>query len=106
VNSWVGYSILRVLFFAVPLAGLLLAGIEPWIAGLVSAVIAFCLSYVLLGRRRDELVADLAAKRAAPTVKADDELAEDRDIRPAAPAAESADDPASERDRRGESRAE
>lgn len=114
MNSWVGYSILRVLFFAVPLAVMLLAGLEPWIAGVLSAIIAFCLSYILLGRRRDRLVADLRSKRGKPATT-DDEAAEDdvAEARTDADAAaaryregEELGPTASERDRGGETRTE
>ncbi len=116
MNSWVGYSILRVLFFAVPLAVMLLAGLEPWIAGVLSAIIAFCLSYILLGRRRDRLVADLRSKRGSHR-SSDDEAAEDEvavaEARGEADAAaatyregEELGPTGSERDRRGESRPE
>lgn len=117
MKSWLGYSILRILFFAVPLTVMLVGQVEPWIAGVLAAVIAFCLSYIVLGRRRDALVADLRNKRRAGR-KTDDEVAEDeesqiaeaRDEADAAAARSRAGEElgptGSERDRGGETRTE
>jgi mannitol-specific phosphotransferase system IIBC component len=76
VPAWVLYTVYRILAFAVPLAILLLLGIEPWLAALLAAIIGFCLSYILLRTRREEVARDLyaATQRAkkAP-VRSDDE---------------------------------
>jgi hypothetical protein len=59
-RTWVWYSVVRVGIFAVVLAVLLLVlPVQPWISTLLAAVIAFCLSFILLGRPRAELAEDL-----------------------------------------------
>ena len=85
MKPWVSYGLIRIALFAVVLAVLLLLGIEGWIAAIVAAIIAFCVSYLFLRRQRDRAAADLYNARhageATPgtgTVNAEDEAAEDR----------------------------
>lgn len=80
IPSWLTYTLLRLLFIAVPLAVLLL--ILPgdlWIVSAVAAVaIGFCLSYLFLGKSRQAVADQLAAanKRDRRKAKAsqDDEI--------------------------------
>jgi hypothetical protein len=59
VPAWLVYSVLRVLMFAVPLAGFLLLGFNPWLATVLAAIIGFCLSYIFLRKPRDEVAEGL-----------------------------------------------
>lgn len=76
VPAWVLYTVYRILAFAVPLALLLLLGIEPWLAAVLAAIIGFCLSYILLRQPREEVARDLYAatqRTKKPQVRSDDE---------------------------------
>ena len=48
--------------FGLVFAGMLFADIAWWIAALFATVIAFAVSYIFLGRQRDELAADIKAR--------------------------------------------
>jgi hypothetical protein len=63
VPVWVYFSVLRVLMFVVPLAALLVLGIEPWVATLLAAVIGLCLSYIFLRKPRESVAMGLYAAR-------------------------------------------
>jgi len=82
VRSWVLYTLARLGVFAAVLAILLLVGLPWWLAAIFATVIALAISFLALGRLRDGVVADLAARaehRGRPTladVDADDEDAE------------------------------
>ncbi len=78
MRSWVLYSLARLGLFAGVLALLLLLGIEWWIAAIVAAIIALCVSYIFLGGLRTRAAEQLAAAR-APRPTADDE-AEDAEL--------------------------
>lgn len=71
------YSVLRLLTFAVPLAVLLLLGIEPWIATVLAALIGLSVSYIFLKAPRDQVSRDLYELRHGAKPAADDESAED-----------------------------
>jgi hypothetical protein len=73
--------VLRLLVFIVPLAILLLLGVEAWISVVAAALIGLCLSYILLRRPRDAVSRDLyeVRHREKAPVSADDE-AEDSAI--------------------------
>jgi len=80
--AWLRYTLLRLLFIAVPLAVLLiLFGSQYWLVWVVASVIAgFALSYIFLRGPREAMAQELAAKRnATPVVKGDD-AAEDAEI--------------------------
>ena len=80
--AWLRYTLLRLLFIAVPLAVLLvLFGSQYWLVWVIASVIAgFALSYIFLRGPRDAMAQELAAKRnAKPVVKGDD-AAEDAEI--------------------------
>ena len=81
IPSWVTYTVLRLLVFVVPLAILLLLGVEAWISVVAAALIGLCLSYILLRRPRDAVSRDLyeVRHREKAPVSVDDE-AEDSAI--------------------------
>ena len=72
---WIWYTALRILLFAVPLAVLLLAGVNPWVSALVAAVFGLSASLLFLRRQRESIASDLyaARHREAPAVRPDDE---------------------------------
>ena len=75
VPTWVYYSVLRVLMFAVPLGILLALQIVWWLAAILAAVIGLCLSYIFLRTPRESVARDLYAARHRTTepVHPDDE---------------------------------
>jgi hypothetical protein len=97
IPSWVTYSVLRLLLFAVPLAIMLILRIDWWIAVIAAALIGLCLSYVVLRKPRDAVARDLyaARHRTAPATTVDDD-SEDAAIDAATTATTAAkDEPAS-----------
>lgn len=88
-RTWVWYSLVRVGLFAVVLAVLLLVlPVAPWISTLLAAVIAFCVSFIFLGRPRAELAQDLDRMRRgerAPVVEPTDDDVEDAAVEGTAP---------------------
>lgn len=76
IPAWLTYTVLRLLFIAVPLVVLLLVlPSDLWVISVVAAVvIGFCLSYLLLRGPRQAVADQLAAARrrerteAKPTV--------------------------------------
>lgn len=88
MKPWVTYTLVRLLLFAGILAILLLVAVPGYFAAIIAAVVAFCISYLFLGRQRAEvsrLVAESRAKGdtdAEPSIPAaagSDEEAEDFD---------------------------
>ena len=75
IPSWVTYSVLRLLLFAVPLAIMLILRIDWWIAVIAAALIGLCLSYIVLRRPRDAVARDLyaARHRTTPATTVDDD---------------------------------
>lgn len=63
IPSWVTYSVLRLLLFAIPLAILLVLRIDWWIAVIAAALIGLCLSYIFLSKPRNAVSTDLYAAR-------------------------------------------
>jgi hypothetical protein len=94
IPAWLTYTLLRLLFIAVPLAVLLLIlPADLWIVSAVAAVvIGFCLSYLFLRTSRQAVADQLAAankrdrRKAAP--------AKDDEVEDAAVDAAEASDPA------------
>ena len=72
---WIWYTALRVVLFAVPLAVLLAAGVQPWVSAAVAAVFGLSASLIFLRRARESMSSDLyaARHREAPVVRADDD---------------------------------
>ncbi len=73
---WIWYTALRILLFAVPLAVLLIAGVNPWVSAAVAAVFGFSASVIFLRRQRESIASDLyeARHRETPAVHVDDEV--------------------------------
>jgi outer membrane murein-binding lipoprotein Lpp len=71
---WIWYTALRILLFAVPLAVLLLAGVNPWVSAAVAAVFGLSASLIFLRRQRESIASDLyaARHRETPAVRDDD----------------------------------
>jgi hypothetical protein len=87
VPVWLRYTLLRVLVFAVPLAVLLFLGVHWLWSALIASVVAFCVSFIFLRRRRDEVAQAWAARR---PVRTRDDVAEDAAIDAADDAADDA----------------
>ena len=78
IPSWITYTVLRLLVFAVPLAILLLIGVVWWLAVIAAALIGLCLSYIFLSRPRNAVSSDLYAVRHRDTpVRSEDDDVED-----------------------------
>ena len=75
IPSWLTYTVLRLLVFAVPLAVLLLLGVVWWASVIAAALIGLCLSYIFLSRPRNAVSTDLyaARHRDKPATSADDD---------------------------------
>ncbi|SIO08890.1 DUF4229 domain-containing protein [Agromyces cerinus] len=81
VPVWIWYTALRVLLFAVPLAVLLIAGVDVWVSAALAALFGLSASLIFLRRARNAMSSDLyaARHREKPLVNEDDE-AEDAAI--------------------------
>lgn len=78
-SSWrtvLGYSVLRLLFFAAPLAIVYALSGNVWLSGVVAAVIGLALSVILLGSRR-QAVSTVIASRVERRRPQTDESVED-----------------------------
>jgi hypothetical protein len=76
IPSWITYTVLRLLVFAVPLVVLLLVGVIWWLAVIAAALIGLCLSYIFLSRPRNAVSSDLYAvrHRERPVTREDDDV--------------------------------
>jgi hypothetical protein len=85
IPSWITYTVLRLLVFAVPLVILLVLGVVWWLAVIAAALIGLCLSYIFLSRPRNAVSSDLYAvrHRDKPT-RTEDDAAEDAAVEDAA----------------------
>jgi hypothetical protein len=78
IPSWITYTVLRLLVFAVPLVILLLVGLVWWLAVIAAALIGLCLSYIFLSRPRNAVSSDLyAVRHREKPVRSEDDDAED-----------------------------
>ena len=83
---WIWYTALRILLFAVPLAVLLIAGVNPWVSAAVAALFGLSASLVFLRRPRETMSSELYAARHRETpVARDDDEVEDAAIDAASP---------------------
>lgn len=81
--AWISYTIIRLLAFALPCAGVMLA--LPawewnWLLGVaVGAVVSVLVSYLFLRKQREAMTAGMIARREAKLkdVRGEDEIAED-----------------------------
>lgn len=92
IPAWLTYTVLRLLFVAVPFAVLmLLLPSDLWLVSAIAAVaIGFCLSYLLLRGPRNEVAGQLAAARRRERTEAkptEDDQVEDAAVDAAADAA-------------------
>jgi predicted Na+-dependent transporter len=62
LKNWLIYLLLRLAAFAMPLAILLAANVDPLFAAGISAVLALALSLLFFGKQRDLLSRDLYAR--------------------------------------------
>ena len=76
IPSWLYYTVLRLLVFAIPLAILLILGIVWWASVIAAALIGLCLSYIFLSRPRNAVSSDLyeIRHREKPIPSEDDEV--------------------------------
>jgi hypothetical protein len=76
IPSWLTYTVLRLLVFAIPLAVLLLLGVVWWISVIAAALIGLCLSYIFLSRPRNAVSTELydVRHREKPIPSVDDEV--------------------------------
>ncbi|MEN0084549.1 MAG: DUF4229 domain-containing protein [Leifsonia sp.] len=85
IPSWITYTVLRLLVFAVPLAILLLVGVVWWLAVIAAALIGLCLSYIFLSRPRNAVSSDLyAVRHRDKPVRSEDDDVEDAAVDEAA----------------------
>lgn len=106
IPSWITYTVLRLLVFAVPLVILLLVGVVWWLAVIAAALIGLCLSYIFLSRPRNAVSSDLYAvrHRDKPATSEDDDV-EDAAIDDASAEEGSVEDGSAERRQRGDQKA-
>lgn len=74
-SQWLAYSAIRLSIFLVALIALLLLRVNPFIAAFGAAAIGFCLSYIFLKGRRDDVAKTMVRAKASP-----DRSAPDRDL--------------------------
>jgi hypothetical protein len=82
IPAWLTYTLLRLLFFAVPLVVVYLLGGNVVLAAIAAAIIGVCLSVIFLHRQRAQVAADLDAWRTAH--KGDRREPTDEDVEDAA----------------------
>ena len=79
IPLWLSYTLLRVAFFAVPFAILMLFNITWWISAILAAIIGLSSSYIFLARLRNRMstaIYEARVKQKTATPGAD-ETAED-----------------------------
>jgi ABC-type bacteriocin/lantibiotic exporter with double-glycine peptidase domain len=64
-RQWIVYSLIRLGIFAVLLALLLVLQVNPFVAAFGAAAVAFCISYIFLKRRRDEVAKTMVRAKAS-----------------------------------------
>lgn len=80
-SAWLIYSLLRLAAFIVPLVIMLVLGIDYIIAGVLSAVIGLCVSYIFFAKWRSQISEQLYASRAHKVTATErDEHAEDAEV--------------------------
>ena len=87
------YSLLRLGLFALALVGLWLAGMGGWLLVLVAAVVAWALSYVLLGQWRDGAARWIADRRSDDRPRFSAQVLADADAEDAEAAAARGEEP-------------
>ena len=74
MRAWVTYSVLRVGLFLVIFALLLIVSIQWWLAAIVAAVVAFCISYIFFGKLRAQVATELATRRRIRVPESDEDV--------------------------------
>jgi hypothetical protein len=81
VKPWLFYSIVRLALFGAILALLMFLSVEGWLAAILAAIIALCISYIFFAGERDKVATSIHEWRErAATDKGRDEDAEDAEI--------------------------
>ena len=80
MKPWVKYSIVRLGVFLVALVALVLLLPNPYLATLIAAVVAFCVSYLFFAPLRRQVALELADRRSKPEPLDGDSLAEDAEL--------------------------
>ena len=80
MKPWVKYTVLRLGIFLVALVLFVLLLPNPYLATLLAAVVAFCVSYIFFAGLRREVALELADRRSRPEPLDRDTLAEDDDL--------------------------
>lgn len=80
MKPWVKYTIVRLGVFLVALVVLVLLLPNPYLATLVAAVVAFCVSYLFFAPLRRQVALELAERRSKPEPLDGDSLAEDAEL--------------------------
>jgi hypothetical protein len=97
IPSWLTYTVLRLLVFAIPLVVLLLLGLVWWISVIAAALIGLCLSYIFLSKPRNAVSSDLyEARHREKHVPSIDDESEDAAVDSAAGDATASDTAASD----------
>ena len=74
MRAWVTYSVLRVGLILVIFALLLIVSIQWWLAAIVAAVVAFCISYIFFGKLRAQVATELATRRRVRVPDSDEDV--------------------------------
>ena len=80
MKPWVKYTIVRLGVFLVALVVFVLLLPNPYLATLLAALVAFCVSYIFFARLRREVALELAERRSRPEPLDRDSLAEDDEL--------------------------
>jgi hypothetical protein len=80
VKPWVKYTIIRLGVFLLALVVLVLLLPDPYLATLIAAVVAFCVSYLFFAPLRRQVALELAERRSRPEPLDGDSLAEDAEL--------------------------
>lgn len=80
MKPWVKYTIVRLGVFLVALVVFVLLLPNPYLATLLAALVAFCVSYIFFAHLRREVALELAERRSRPEPLDRDSLAEDDEL--------------------------
>jgi hypothetical protein len=80
-SAWLIYTVLRLAAFIVPLAIMLALRVDYIIAGVLSAIIGLCVSYIFFAKWRSQISEQLYASRQGKVSASErDENAEDAEV--------------------------
>lgn len=84
-SAWLIYTLLRLAAFIVPLAFMLVLGMDYVVSGVLAAIIGLCISYIFFAKWRSEISEQIYAKRQGKVSAAQrDEQEEDAEVEAAA----------------------